>query len=86
MLRPRRPSGRDDSHDVLVTFGPNYNNQPALDGTNGDESVFVIRMGVIEKLEEVRAGTKKLAGLIKRDAVLLLVGKVLGTVPGDRSP
>ena len=77
------PIGGDDSHDVLVTFGPNNENQASLDGTDSDESVFVIRMSVIKKLEIVRAGAKELAGFFERDAVLLLVETVLGTVPCD---
>jgi hypothetical protein len=40
-------------------------------------------MSIVKKLEIVCPGTKELACLLEGNAMLLLVGKALGTVPAD---
>jgi len=83
LLASGRPARRDDPHDVAVTFGPDNHDQPAPNRSDRDEAILDVGMVVIEVLEIVDTRAEQLTGLLEGDAVVFLVGKILGTVLGD---
>jgi len=68
---------------TTITFGPNDEDQTTPNGADGDEAILLVGMILVEQLEVVDAGTEELACLFQRETMLLLVSKVLRTVPGD---
>jgi hypothetical protein len=63
LFAPVGPSGADDPDLVILSFGPHDENQAAADWSDGDETLFIQRMGIVEELEMLHAGRKKLTGL-----------------------
>jgi hypothetical protein len=43
------PTRRDDPKHLLVPLGPNDQHQAAPDRTDGNETIFVIGMGLVEE-------------------------------------
>jgi len=65
LLAPSCPTRADDPDHVVISFRPDDQNQAAPDWTNGNESVFDVRMSFVENFEMIDIRYKKLARLFK---------------------
>jgi hypothetical protein len=83
LLAPGRPARADDADNVFVTLGPDGEDQPATDGSDGDEPGFEFGVGFVEDFEAVGARREEFTRFFEGDAVLFLVREVLVMVPGD---
>jgi hypothetical protein len=81
LFRARRPACADDPNDVFITLGPDNEDQAAADWSDGDKAVFDFGVSFVEDFEAVDARREELASFLERDAVVFLVGEVLGMVP-----
>lgn len=71
----------DDSYDVLVPFSEDHHDHTSRDGPDGDKTVFVVGMSIIEDLQVVGVGQEELLRFFEGDAVFVLVREVLALVP-----
>jgi hypothetical protein len=55
LLSPGGPAGADDSDSVVVALCPHNQDQTAANGPDGNESILVIRVGIVKDLEMVRS-------------------------------
>lgn len=84
LLPFRRPTRANDANGVLVVArGVHDENEALFDGPDSDESVLFVRVRLVKYLEVLASLVKKNPRLLKRDAMLLLVCKVLGFIPDD---
>ena len=86
MLACVGPTGADDSNDVFVALGVDYDHDSPLDGTDRDEAILGVGVFGVEDLQVVDTGFEEPSSLPERDAVLLLVEQVLGIVPLEAYP
>lgn len=63
----RGPTSADDSDRILIAFSPDDENETGSNWTDGNESVFIVRMGFVEDLKVVATGAKELGRFSERD-------------------
>ena len=80
---PSGPASADDAKRRFVLLGQDDEDDPSGDGSDGNEALLGIRMGIVEYLEVVATRREQLSRLLERDTVLLLIREILGFVPPD---
>jgi len=78
-----RPAGTDDAHGIVVAFGVDDQNDAPHNRTDGDEAILVIRVQIVEDLQVVIPSREENTCFLERDAMLFLIGAVLGVIPDD---
>ena len=73
--------GANYTDEVFFSFRVNDNHDSTIDWSDGDESVFGLRMFSVEDLQIVVAGLKKPLRLSKRHTMLFLIAPILRIVP-----
>ncbi len=76
-----RPARADETHRLFFAFGVNDQNQSAIDGTDGDEPIFIVRVSIVEYLQVVASAREENTCLLKRNTMLLAIRAVLGFIP-----
>lgn len=77
------PTGRDDADDVVEAFGADDHDEATADRSDADKAVLGIGMELVENLKRFDIICEELGSLLEGDAMILLVGKVLGVILFD---
>ncbi len=76
LLAPVGQPSANDSDEIFFSFRVDDNYEPAIDWSDGDETVFEFRMLRVEDLEIVGARLEEPLSLRERQTVLALVADV----------
>ncbi len=68
---------------VIVSLGPDDQNNPSFDRTDRNEPILHLRMDLVENLEVGPFRVELLPSFLEGNTVLLLVGGVLRFIPLD---
>ena len=77
------PARGNDTNGVIEALGPDDRDEATADGPNADETLLGVGVRRVKDLQAVDIVAEELRRFLKGDAVLLLIGKVLGFIPFD---
>jgi hypothetical protein len=80
---PCRPACTDDAHGFVFGLHVCDDDQSAIDGTDGDEAIFLFGMCFIEDLQVLIASGEQGACFLERNIMLAAVLVILGVIPND---